>query len=332
MHFPTPRAWRATAAAFAGLALLSGCAGNGPPAADTASQFDAIQQNIFNVSCVSGPCHSSAAQMGDLVLEAGLSYANLVGVAPNNAVARAQGLQRVVPFNPDQSFLMVKLQGPALGEGSQMPLGQSPLSAAQIGQIRDWILAGAPASSASPALPSASPSVTATPTDTPTPTPSATATLSATPTVTATPTTSPSGTPPPTATPTRTPLPTFTPTPTATATATAVVRFQDIQRTIFDVNCLSAGCHDSVSQAGNMVLEASQSYANLVLVPPDNPPARTAGLLRVDPFTPSNSFLIVKLEGPPPPEGSRMPLAQPPLPPAQIEMIRTWILGGAPND
>jgi hypothetical protein len=47
--------------------------------------------------------------------------------------------------------------------------------------------------------------------------------------------------------------------------------------------------------------------------------------LRVDPGHPENSFLLVKLEGPPPDQGSRMPLTGAPLTDAEIQRIRDWI-------
>jgi hypothetical protein len=81
--------------------------------------------------------------------------------------------------------------------------------------------------------------------------------------------------------------------------------------------------------AGGLVLIEGQSYANLVNVLPTNAAALNAGLLRVDPFLPDNSFLVIKLAGPPPIEGARMPLGKPPLSAAQMELIRGWISAGA---
>ena len=81
---------------------------------------------------------------GGLVLVEGQSYANLVNVEPQNAAAQQAGMLRVIPFNPDNSFLVVKLENPTLAMGSRMPLGKLPLSADQIQLIRNWIAAGAP--------------------------------------------------------------------------------------------------------------------------------------------------------------------------------------------
>jgi hypothetical protein len=86
-----------------------------------------------------------------LVLDAGVSYDDLVGVTPTNPVAGAQGLLRVTPGEPEQSYLLVKLANPGPALGSRMPLGQPPLPADEIELVRSWILDGAPAPSAASA-------------------------------------------------------------------------------------------------------------------------------------------------------------------------------------
>ena len=64
------------------------------------------------------------------MLADGQSYGNLVGVPPDNAVARDKGLLRVQPNDPANSFLIVKVTGkPPLGEGSKMPLTGTPAHA-----------------------------------------------------------------------------------------------------------------------------------------------------------------------------------------------------------
>ena len=115
------------------------------------------------------------------------------------------------------------------------------------------------------------------------------------------------------------------PTPTATLPAT----LDQIQRTIFSPQCAIPTCHDASVKSGNLVLEADSAYAQLVGVAPDIESARLAGLLRVDPGHPDNSFLLVKLTGPPPGQGSRMPLTGPLLSAAEIQLIRDWITAGA---
>jgi len=105
-----------------------------------------IQTAIFSPSCATQFCHDAATASGNLVLtDTTVSYDNLVGVTPDNRVARDRGLLRVVPDDPAMSFLIVKVTRPALGEGSRMPLGQDPLTAEQIALLTGWIEAGAPA-------------------------------------------------------------------------------------------------------------------------------------------------------------------------------------------
>lgn len=105
--------------------------------------------------------------------------------------------------------------------------------------------------------------------------------------------------------------------------------FADIQRTIFTPRCATAFCHDTQSRTGNLSLAAGEAYTELVGVGPDLPTARQAGLLRVSAGDPAHSFLLLKVQGPPPILGSRMPLTGPPLSAGDVELIRTWILEGA---
>jgi len=117
-----------------------------------------------------------------------------------------------------------------------------------------------------------------------------------------------------------------TPTPTATMPA----MFDVIQATIFSPRCALPTCHDDAAvPAGMLHLTEGQAHAQLVGVAPTIDTARDAGLLRVDPFDPDNSFLLVKLQGPPPDQGSRMPQTGPPLTNAEVALIRQWIAEGA---
>jgi hypothetical protein len=112
--------------------------------------------------------------------------------------------------------------------------------------------------------------------------------------------------------------------------ALPTVTLAQIQDTIFTPSCATVGCHSGASPTGSLSLEGGQSYAQLVNVAPLVPLAAQAGELRVDPGHPENSFLLVKVSGTPPPgEGSPMPLTGNALTPAEVEMIRDWILEGA---
>lgn len=109
--------------------------GGGVGGAPTAT-FASIQERVFTPVCTA--CHAGAAAPIGLRLDAGSSYALLVGV-PSGEVS---SLLRVAPGRPDDSYLVQKLEGHA-AVGARMPLGGPYLDAETIGLIRQWISAGA---------------------------------------------------------------------------------------------------------------------------------------------------------------------------------------------
>ena len=111
----------------------------GPPAV-TLTQ---LQTQVFTPLC-SG-CHngsqpSGGALPGSQNLTAEHTFSNIVGVAS----LEQPNLMRVKPGDPDNSYLIHKVEGTAGITGAQMPLGGPPLSQATIDQIRSWISSGAP--------------------------------------------------------------------------------------------------------------------------------------------------------------------------------------------
>jgi hypothetical protein len=117
-----------------------------PSATAPAVTFEQIQDDIFTPRCATQFCHSQQTKSGNLVLVEGAAFANLVGVMPTIEAARTAGMLRVDPAHPDNSFLLRKLTAPSSGTfGSRMPLIGDPLSDEEVGLIRAWILAGAPA-------------------------------------------------------------------------------------------------------------------------------------------------------------------------------------------
>lgn len=98
-----------------------------------------IQENIFDVSCALSGCHVGANPPMGLDLSAGQSQSSLVGVGSEEVPA----FERVDPGNPDDSYLVMKIEGDPRIEGGRMPLGRTPLSGEQIAVIREWILDGA---------------------------------------------------------------------------------------------------------------------------------------------------------------------------------------------
>ncbi len=107
--------------------------------------------------------------------------------------------------------------------------------------------------------------------------------------------------------------------------------FAALQTEVFARHCALGPCHSAAVAAGGLVLEGPDVYDELVDVAPQNAAARLAGWLRVTPFSPERSFLWVKLTGPAPGQGSRMPLGAPPLDQDALARIERWILLGAPR-
>lgn len=123
----------------------------------------------------------------------------------------------------------------------------------------------------------------------------------------------------------------LTETPPLTPIPTGPSTFQMIQTGLFDASCANSACHAAPTKAGGMDLSTDVSYANLVGVKPQNSAAAAAGMLRVDPSHPENSFILTKLTQPKPEQGQRMPRGLGQLHPEKIEAIRKWIAAGAPQ-
>jgi methionine-rich copper-binding protein CopC len=148
---------RASCVAIATAAVCAACAGNGDgldqngrplgsgaATAPATGSFESIQDNVFTAIC--SACHAGANAPLGLRLDAGNSYALLVGVPS----AESPSILRVKPGDPDNSYLVMKIEGHA-SVGGRMPLGGPPLSASTIAEIRQWITDGAVQASAAPA-------------------------------------------------------------------------------------------------------------------------------------------------------------------------------------
>jgi Carboxypeptidase regulatory-like domain len=92
---------------------------------------------------------------------------------------------------------------------------------------------------------------------------------------------------------------------------------------VFDQNCTS--CHPAVNPS--LDLTPVNSYASLI----NQRALEDPNYLRVVVGDPARSFLYLKVAGfgPQARVGGRMPLRRPPLPAAQVAIIRQWILQGA---
>ncbi len=108
-------------------AVLSACS---PP------MLSEVQEQVFTPSCVFSTCHDAANPERGMSLEAGESYASLVG-----AEAQESGWTRVVPGEPEQSLLYAVLGGP-VGDTDAMPTSFA-LPSAEMELVRGWIAGGA---------------------------------------------------------------------------------------------------------------------------------------------------------------------------------------------
>ena len=106
--------------------------------------------------------------------------------------------------------------------------------------------------------------------------------------------------------------------------------FENLQRYIFNKNCISSSCHVTSTAAGGLSLEPDVAYENLVDRAPQNPTALENRMKRVVPGAPDQSFLIKKLTGSGVGYGDPMPRGAS-LSGVQIDAVRTWIAAGAPR-
>lgn len=115
--------------------------------------------------------------------------------------------------------------------------------------------------------------------------------------------------------------------------------FERVQKQIFNQSCALSSCHDSESQAGELLLETGASRSNLIEVVPTNAAAAGLGWRRIDttsPATgdPATSYIVHKIEGdfPSGDFGDRMPLHRPKLDQTLIDVITNWVAAGAPDE
>jgi len=106
-----------------------------PPAAPTLTQ---LKSSAFSVC---GGCHTGGGTSlpASMDLTPSHIFASIVGVASVERPA----LQRVKPGDPNNSYVVQKLEGAATIAGARMPFGGPYLDQATIDQVRAWITAGA---------------------------------------------------------------------------------------------------------------------------------------------------------------------------------------------
>ncbi len=124
---------------------LSSLAG---PTPDLQPTFASIQKNIFETTDSAGRtacvvCHSATGRSpsGGLNLDHAAAYASLVNVPSQ----RKAGAIRVIPGDPDSSYLVHKVEGLPDIVGRRMPFNGPPyLTDGQITILKRWIAIGAP--------------------------------------------------------------------------------------------------------------------------------------------------------------------------------------------
>jgi len=107
-------------------------------APDNTVSFSSLQSTVFTPTCAFSGCHSGASAPLGLQLDEGSAYDNLV----NQPSEQQSDYFRVSPGDPDNSYLIQKLEGIA-AVGQQMPRGLPPLSIDTVASIRQWIADGA---------------------------------------------------------------------------------------------------------------------------------------------------------------------------------------------
>src|SRR5262249_62348142 len=99
------------------------------------------EKRTFGASGCNVTTGHGTSSSGGLDLLPDRSYDQLVGVP----ATIAGGTVRVVPGDPDASFLVRKLRGTlAAGEGSRMPLVGAPLVDDELALVEAWVAGGAP--------------------------------------------------------------------------------------------------------------------------------------------------------------------------------------------
>jgi hypothetical protein len=109
--------------------------------------LSSIQQEIFNTTDASGRqacanCHTDAGRnpSGGLNLRTtAVSFAAMVGVGST----AKPGAIRIIPGDPENSYLIHKLEGRAGIVGTRMPRGNTVLTEGQMLVIKRWIALGA---------------------------------------------------------------------------------------------------------------------------------------------------------------------------------------------
>jgi len=100
---------------------------------------------------------------------------------------------------------------------------------------------------------------------------------------------------------------------------------RDIQP-IFNNNCTHVSCHGQSAQGGLSLIDGVSHFYTVNAASTEVPSKK-----RVSPFHPTDSYLVIKIEGRQP-VGARMPAAKDRLSDTHIQNIRNWIAKGAEDN
>ncbi len=103
--------------------------------APASTDLEARVVNLFEQSCARAGCHAGPVAQMDMFLTSSQYYASTVDVFSTER----PDLKRVDPGNPEQSYLLMKVNGSADIVGLQMPMAGETLSQDEIQLLEDWI-------------------------------------------------------------------------------------------------------------------------------------------------------------------------------------------------
>jgi hypothetical protein len=117
----------------------SGGASNAGAGGFAACVPTAVRDYASEVQPVLSACHGEVCHGGAFLVPAQLMM--LVGAATRECCGRRR---LIVPGQPEQSYVLDKVSGQNLCDGSRMPLGGPYLTPSQVQILSDWICEGAP--------------------------------------------------------------------------------------------------------------------------------------------------------------------------------------------
>lgn len=126
-------------AVFSALALVA-CGDKDDDTGGESASFARVYDEVLQPSCAYSTCHEGSGSAGLGWTDESSAHAALVDVD----ATQISGMVRVSPGDPDDSYLMWKLEGAEGIGGDRMPPDAS-LDEERLALVRDWITQGAPA-------------------------------------------------------------------------------------------------------------------------------------------------------------------------------------------